>query len=61
MKKPMEKTEYITMTSWSMTNVVHRRVYADEDGKRYIKDHGEYKCIENTPCIKYLQISRTTR
>lgn len=57
----MRKTEYITLVSWSMTNCVYRRVYADEEGKRYIKEHGEYKCIENLPCIKYLSISKTTR
>lgn len=57
----MKKTEFITLVSWSMTNVVYRRVYVDEEGKRYIKEKGGYKCIENCPCIKYIRRSNTTK
>ena len=57
----MKKTEFITLVSWSMTRVVYRRVYVDEEGKRYIKEKGSYKCIENCPCIKYLTRSNTTK
>lgn len=51
----MKKTEYTTMKSSSFcSGEVWRRVYIDEDGKRYIKDHGKYMCIENTPCIDFM-------
>lgn len=50
----MKKTEFVVMVSSGLINSTFKRVYVDENGNRYIKDHGEYKCIENTPCINCL-------
>ena len=46
-KRKMHRTEYKVMTSWSMEKVEHRRVYEDEDGHKYIRESGEYKCIDD--------------
>lgn len=47
----MKKTEYTVMVTSGLIKSTWKRVYADETGKRYIKEKGTYKCIENTPCI----------
>ena len=44
--KRMKRTEYKVTTLWSMERVEHRRVYEDEDGKRYIRTKNGYECIE---------------
>ena len=46
-KKKMHRTEYKVMTSWSMENVEHRRVFEDEDGHRYIRENRQYVCIDD--------------
>lgn len=60
----MRRTEYITMTKWSISNACeYRRVYQDEDGKHYIKKKGDYLCIDDLPCgnRNNWSISSTTR
>ena len=52
----MKRTKYITLTRWSMENTTYQRVYEDNEGKFYIRTNGEYKCIENLPCRKYVSI-----
>lgn len=51
----MKKTEYKVMVSAGVVKSTWKRVYADETGKRYIKEKGEYKCIEGTPCIDLME------
>ena len=49
----MKRTEYTVIAGFSQTTFKEtwKRVYTDSEGKRYIKEKGAYKCIENTPCI----------
>ena len=48
----MKKTEYTTLVSNGFfKGEKWQRVYQDENGERYIKQNGEWKNIENTPCI----------
>ena len=51
----MKKTEYKVMVSYGIsTGPKYRRVWEDENGRRYIRESGKYKDIENLPCAKYL-------
>lgn len=51
----MKKTNYKTVTSYKCNGCpVIRCVYEDENGKKYIKVEGQFKCIENTPCAESL-------
>lgn len=51
----MKKTEYKVMTNYGITHgATYRRVYEDEKGNRYIRENGEYKCIEGMPCMEYM-------
>lgn len=47
----MKKTKYKALTSYSMSNVTYKRVYVDDNGKRFIKTKDGYKCIEGTECV----------
>ncbi len=51
----MKKTEYKVMVTSGLIKSTWKRVYVDEEGKRYIKEKGTYKCIENTPCIDWIE------
>lgn len=50
----MKRTKYTVMVSAGVVKSTCKRVYTDETGKRYIKEKGTYKCIENTPCINFM-------
>ena len=50
----MKKTKYTVMVSAGVVKSTSKRVYQDETGKRYIREKGTYKCIENTPCINMM-------
>lgn len=51
----MTKTEYTALVSSGFyKKEVFKRVYVDEQGKRYIKESNEYKCIENTQCVNFM-------
>ena len=52
--KKMKKTKYTVMVSAGVVKSTSKRVYQDETGKRYIREKGTYKCIENTPCINMM-------
>ena len=46
----MKKTKYKVYASWG-GSTGWKRVYTDENGKRYIRGKYGYKCIEGTPCL----------
>lgn len=52
----MKKTTYKVMSSCTLdsSKETWKRVYVDEAGNRHVKTKGGFKCIENTPCIKYM-------
>ena len=51
----MKKTNYKVMTSHTLTgsSTTWQRVYVNENGERFVKKDGGYKCIEGTPCLDY--------
>lgn len=51
----MKKTEYKVMTSYGISNgATYRRLYTDDDDKRYIKTKEGYQCVEGTKCLDYI-------
>ena len=51
----MKKTAYTVITSYgASTATQYRRLYIDDDGKRYVKIKGEWKCVEGTKCLDWL-------
>jgi len=51
----MKKTEYKTNVLFGYPNKkIWRRVYVDENGKRYVRNSTCFVCIEGTPCIEHI-------
>lgn len=51
----MKRTEFKVVVSYGISHgATYRRVYEDENGQKYIRENGSYKCIEDLPCIRYL-------
>lgn len=51
----MRKTKFKVMTGYGISNgPTYRRVYEDDNGKKYIRTKDGYVYIEDKPCIRYL-------